>query len=1080
MGVLTLNPVSYYNFGRGSWGSSFSSGTPAVNIVNSTNGEYARLNSNYTSGSNGASLKYRVGSAQLPAGAKVQYMRPAYVVRSNLVTNETNFRGMIQNIRGGNGKGQNSVTWSGQLRATAAFSTIYGVAEKTTKSNNRVYGDGSITQTDINNLVIEIFDIVSTNIQIDRMYIEVFFDAKPTITINTLGIVSETTNPVITFDYDDDQMPLDAVDVEIYQGSTLIHSDSKFSLDSPSYPVPVPLDDGVYTVKMRAYQQWNYAGDAPVSNWDTEDFTVAIGRPGVPTIDATAEPANARVRIDVQPTLNLLATDAAEGMPSGWNDVYNGFVNTGNVFQTTGGDRSLRVEFNNTDTFVQTFMTGQLIPVTAGNYYAWSASARPYSGDSPVTFNLGIRWINAVGGTVADNLSTSFLEVAGGWKQGVLYQQAPVGAVFAKPFIKFNGNTAGAWHYVDSLLFVVQPSFAAPLPAWSRGGFTQDTTINLLSYGDSSLEGISHWTPVIADPGDKEGLVSVVNAVLEPGVGSNYRYQGENILKATTSDTLIKRDVQSNTSATTTISVSKGATNSGDTMLAFVIVQGNTTTVATPSGWTLVNLSTGTTHRVYCFVKYASGEPSTLTWTASASGKHAVILEVWSGVDFFNPIDSYSSTSPVASVGANTPVSLNNVNVPHNAPVIQGFFGRSTARTTAMTFTSNLGGNQDAVVSTTANTAAEVQAAVFSRKYNTGMTTNLSLTGRTITANAATTDVMTWNVVLRPDRSTVRATLKDYEYYDYDNANSYVVYAGVYGATSTSGVNSANRAINFIVDLYDESKVFIQGYIVGSTTAAIGDWKKLTGILNVNQPTAKYMTIRLEIDQMTDYEAYYFDAISLYPSTTNLGYVEGFRDVDGPYSEAEYSEDGGITWQTTDDTDSLWMAQRITDFTTPSITFNDYEVAAGVERIYRFFNWKMIDGYLVESDYSNTDSAEIDLKRSWMHVADDPAGSIYQFQYDGNGKDDSFDKDAVFVQFAGREYPQAYYSENSNRDISGTVQVPTGPALEALKRFARTKELVIFRDGRGNRVKGHVSIDITYEPWGATGNIKIKVVGLQP
>lgn len=1078
MGVLTLNPVSIYNFGRGSWGAN--SGTLGPSTVSSTNGVYARLNSNYT-GSNGASLKFRVASAQLPSGAKVQYMRPAFVIRSSDVSNEANFRAMIQNVRAGNGKGQNAVTWSGQLVTTSAFSTIYGVAEKTTKSNNVVYGDGSITQTDINNLVIEAFDIVSSNIQIDRMYIEIFFDTKPTINIIDPGTITDTTSPVITFDYDDDQMPLDAVDVEIYSGSTLIHSEDKFSLDSPSYGVPVSLDDGTYTIKIRAYQQWNYAGEAPVSDWDSQTFTVAIGRPAVPSLALEAQPTQGRVKLTVKTNLNLLAADAAEGMPSGWNDVYNGSLATGNVFQSTGGDRSLRVELDNADTFCKVTMTGRWIAVTAGNFYAFSFSARPYTGDTPVTFQLGIRWLNSSGATITDTYGNTFTEIAGTWVPGVHYQQAPVGAVYAKPFFTINGNTVGAWHYVDSIQFIAQSTYGETLPAWSRGGFATPESINLLSYGDSTLEGISHWTAVAADPGDKEGTISVVNTASESGVGSNYRYQGDNTLKLQTSDTLIKRTVQSSTTTTTAISVSKGTTVDGDFMLAIVQVQGSGTTVATPSGWTLINQSTGTSQRVYAFWKFASSEPASLSWTASASGKHAVYLEVWTGVDTTTPIDGATLGSAVASVGAGATVTMPSVNVPHNGPVIQGFFGRSVARTTAMTFTSNLGGNQDIVVSTTANTAAEVASAVFSRRYNTGIITYTGLTGRTITASAATTDVIPVSIVLRPDRSTVRATLKDYEYYEYVNGNTYPVFATVYGSDSTSGVNSAARTCSVIVDLYDDAKVFVQGYLVGSGAAIVGEWKKLGGTLNVNQPTARYMTVRLEVDQMTDYEAYYFDTISIYPGPTSYGFIEGFRDdVDGPYLEAEYSEDGGVTWKTADETDSIWMVQRIDDFTDATVELYDYEIASGVNRNYRVYNWKQIEGNLVQSDYSDAWTTGISLNRLWMHFVDDPSGTVYQFLYDGNGRDDSFDKQPVFQQFAGREYSQVYYSEMSARDLSGTVQVPTGPALEALKRFAKEKQLVIFRDGRGNRVKGHVDINISYEPWGAVGSIRAKVVGLQP
>jgi len=1081
MGVLTLNPISIYNFGRGSWGAS--TGTLGASTVNSTNGVYARLNSQYPNVTNGASLKFKVAGGQLPGGAKVEYMRPGFVIKStNIVSpaGEGYFRAMIQNIRGGNGKGSNAVTWSGQLKLTTSFSTIYGVSEKTTKSNNIVYGDGSITQTDINSLVVEVFDIVNPVVQIDRMWIEVSYDEKPTISINAPGTISETTSPIITFDYDDDKMPLDAIDVELYNDSgVLLHEESKLSIDSPSYPIPIQLDDGDYSIKIRAYQQWNYAGEAPVSDWDTEYFSISIGRPAVPEFTATPQANLARVKLTVKSNLNLLGTDAAEGAPAAWNDVTNGSIYTGATYQDTAGDRSLTVELSNGASTTKVYMTGQLVPVTAGVYYAFGFNARPFTGDPAVNVQACIRWIDVNGATVSDTYGTNALEISGQWKAVVHYQQAPVGAVYAKPFITINDNTLGAWHYIDAIQFVAQATLAEPLPAWSRGGFTQDTSINLLAYGDSTLESTSHWTAAEPDVGSRAALVSVVNTTAETA-SSTERYQGDNMLKITTDGTLIRRAIGPNFSATTAISIGKGATEDGDLMIVFIQVQGNTTTVATPAGWTQLSSATGTSQRIYILYKFASSEASTLTFTASASGKHAIALYVWTGIDTTTPVDNFAFSSAVASVAANTPVSLSNVTVPHNAPVMQGFFGRSVARTTTVSFTSNLGGTNDILLSSTNNTAAETATGMFSRKYNTGSTTALSLTGRTLTCNAATTDVITANVVLRPDRSTVRATLKDYEYYEYDNTNTYVVQAAVYGADNGTTLNSANRAVNYIVDLYDNNKTYITGYLVGTTTGGVGIWKKLTGTLNVNQPTAKFMTVRLEVDQITDAEAYYFDAISLYEGPTNLGYVEGFKQVDGPYLEVEYSEDNGLAWMTQDDVDSIWMIQRIEDFSDATIEFYDYEIASGVNRIYRFYNWKMEENNLVQSDYSTTVQSGITFYRIWMHLVADPAGTIYQFIYDGAGRDDSYDKVPTILQFTGRQYGQVYFGETVERTINANVQLPDLASSAALTKLDRGDSLIIFRDGRGRRVKGLLSVKFSDEMYGQVANITVQVAGLQP
>jgi hypothetical protein len=1078
MGVLTLNPSAFYNYGRGSWTTVGTSGPVALS--DGSDATYIKLSTNY-SGTNGASWKTRVASGQLPGGAKVEYMRAVMRAKTDLASgagSEQYFRIMIQNIRGGNPLGTNRPFTSGQKKVTTSYTNIYNEIEKTTMSNGKYYGDGSITQADLGFLVIEFYDVATTHIFISKAWIEVSYDEKPVITINDPGTIGETTSPIITFNYSDDKMPLDAVDVELYDnGGNLIHSAEKVTLPSPSYGIPISLEDGDYTVKMRAYQQWNYNGDAPVSDWDEASFTIAIGRPAQPEFVAIEEDSQARVRLVAKSNLNLLSNDAAEGMPAAWNDLFNATIGTGDLYQALAGDRSLLMKVTSSGPGFMKAFAVSLVPVTQNIYYTFGFNARAYTGDTLVNVQAGIRWFNSSGVQVgSDAFGANFMEIAGVWKPVYINTQAPATAAFAKPFISVNSSQANGWHYIDALQLQAQAAYAEPLPAWSRGGFATGDSVNLLTYGDSTFEGASHWTAVAAEVNSKEATVSVVNVEAETGDIED-SYQGDNMLKIATVDTLIKRDVEPNFSNTTSISVSKGDTVDGDYMVVQITTQG-TTTVTTPGGWTLLNTTaSGTAHRIYAFGKFASSEPATLTFTASATGKHAISLEVWTGIDPTTPVDSIT----VSSVQTGTVFTVPTSNVPHNAPVIQSAWGRRAAATVATSFTSNLGGNNDILLSTTANTASEVAAGVFSRKYNTGSTTALSLTGRTITCANSLTDVLTVSIVLRPDRSTVRATLRDYEYYEFDSTLTYTVHAALLGASSTSGVNSANRAVGFLVDVYDNDKNYINGYYAYQGFAVPGQWLKMSNTINVPDNAAiKYATIRIEVDQITDYEAYYIDAVSLYQSSTNLGYIEGFKEIDGPYIEVEYSEDEGETWQTADSTDSTWMVQKITDFSDATIEFLDYEIASETPRLYRMYNWKMEEGNLLQSDYSAEVEAEIKLYRIWMHLINDPVGTIYHFEYDGQGRDDGFDKQATIQQFNGREYGQVYFSETSARTINANVQLPTGESIEALKRLDRTKALIIFRDGRGRRVKGLLNVKISDEKYGQAASFSVGVYGLQP
>jgi hypothetical protein len=1063
-GMLTLNVRGLVNSGRGSWDAVGTSNVVTA-VSDSTDSTYIKVNaveSGY-SGPYGQSIKYYTTPQQLPGGAKTRYMRAVCRAKTSNASQEQYFRLLIQNYAGGNIEGNNWTSNGPQLFASTTFKEIANTADSYTRTNGQLVNGGVIDQTAINNLAIEVYNVEGINtIQVSKLWIEVYYDEKPTVTLTELGTVTNTTSPVLTWSFTDDLETQAAIDVQILNNSgTVLHSVTKYAETDGFYSVPISLPNGTYKARVRAHQAWKWTGDAPVSDWDEIDFTIAISAPATPTVTATEQESQARVKLTVEHNLNLLPQGVAEAEVAGWEAVGSVSLYTGAVFET--GDRSLIAQTAGVNASVRCIPA---VPVTAGQVYGFSYKSRPYGSDTPINVKACIRWINAAGGTISDEYSIDFLEIAGQWKTAFHTATAPAGAVYAKPFMALYSGGSGHWHYLDSPIFAPVNAIGAPIPAWSRGGFASET-INMLSYGDSTLDGVSHWTP-----NEVTSSVSVVDMATE-SLDAYYQYQGDFAMKISTVNPIIaRRDNETAVLATgTALVINKGDVLEGDFMVALLETNSTSVTVTPPAGWTLHGTQdASTTVRTWVYTKTAGAyEASTYTFTMSASGKHAGLITSYRGV---NAIFASAKAAVTTSTSA---FAMPSSTTPHNGYVVEWVAGVRAASVSATTWTSNLTSpNYDAQLSTTANTANEIAFGVYSAKYVTESTTAATVSGITQTSSVALPTAVTWTIVLQPTRTTVRATLGQYEYYEYDSTKLYVVSAAVLGA-DWGTINSANRTASFVTDVYDNNKSIIASYYSAQTTVAPGEWKRMTAVSNIPDNAAiKYATIRLEVDQMTDNEAYYFDAISLYQSDTNLGFLEGYKTVDGPYIELQQSEDDGDTWKTI-------SVAEVADPTVVSQDYYDYEIASETPRIYRAFNWKVEELNLLQSPYSaSTAEQEIKLRNIWLHAVTDPASSIHNFFFDGGGRDDSFNKNVTVLQFAGREYGQAHFSEGSERVINANISLPDKADMLALKSLNNTRAMIIFRDGRGRRVQGLLEVKLTDSRWGNTASLSLKVLGVQP
>ena len=202
-------------------------------------------------------------------------------------------------------------------------------------------------------------------------------------------------------------------------------------------------------------------------------------------------------------------------------------------------------------------------------------------------------------------------------------------------------------------------------------------------------------------------------------------------------------------SATYTASKPAG-TASGDLMVAFVEAIGSSASVTGfPSGWTRQGAQTGNSNILSeCWVKVAGGsEPSSYSWTLSASLRGRVTIHTYTGQDPSTPIDAYNTGLAGLNVTAATPT----LTVAGTGCIlVVSAFGRHLAATHAFTDTTGgdavraahgatAGGTYDYVCGTW-DSAGAVGSGANSRTINSDGTENAiawhALSIRPLTASA--------------------------------------------------------------------------------------------------------------------------------------------------------------------------------------------------------------------------------------------------------------------------------------------------------------------------------------------------------
>lgn len=136
-----------------------------------------------------------------------------------------------------------------------------------------------------------------------------------------------------------------------------------------------------------------------------------------------------------------------------------------------------------------------------------------------------------------------------------------------------------------------------------------------------------------------------------------------------------------NATATTLVIPAPSGLSIGDVMLAGITTRGNPA-ITPPAGWTLVRLNSSNNFTIQqaIYVKVASTEPASYTWTFTSSQGAAGSILAYSGVDTAAPVNVHGGMVSMAQHNKGI-INAPSITTTVNGAMIVGFFGISVAAT---------------------------------------------------------------------------------------------------------------------------------------------------------------------------------------------------------------------------------------------------------------------------------------------------------------------------------------------------------------------------------------------------------------
>lgn len=361
-----------------------------------------------------------------------------------------------------------------------------------------------------------------------EFYVDVIYNERPvTVVDRPSGTISDTTRPTPRYSYSDpegDQQSarrlkvfsaaqFQAADFDP-EASTAVYDTGKEFVISTTFDLTEDLPNNTL---YRAYvKTWQSYQEEHASAWAYSEFTIAVLPPNNPTISATTELVNSRVKVDTFGHDNLTSANQA----SVETDTA-GFVAQTNV---TLARSTAQARYGGASLSMTAVAAGLMearttgVPVVVGIEYTALASFR--SAATARNVKTMINWYLAADGT--GYISTSSpgwtADTTTGWTQSAVTATAPANALSCRIIMQVDGAAAGEVHYADGVGI-----FPGTVTVWAPGGMAAQTEF-IVEYSDD--DGVTWWEhPRMG--GAHDGVATQRRAdydyELASGVGRRYR-----------------------------------------------------------------------------------------------------------------------------------------------------------------------------------------------------------------------------------------------------------------------------------------------------------------------------------------------------------------------------------------------------------------------------------------------------------------------------------------------------------------------------------------------------------------------------
>lgn len=419
-----------------------------------------------------------------------------------------------------------------------------------------------------------------------ELYLDIDYNERPAATAaEPTGTVTSTTRPTLVHTYSDPegdaqsnvqwkvftqaQFQAAGFDPEV---SSAAWDSGKVATTGTIMQVGADLSNGIHRAYVRAWQVDVDSATNHSSLWTYVEWTQNAPVPAAPTFTLAAEPADARMRIDMQGRDNLLTYNQSSLVTdtAGWEvwpdnlltddetsiegDTVQWTALTRTVISrdaTRGNHGIASLLLKSTEAGDVGAYTTRRVPVGSNTQY--TAQATTWPGAANRSFRVSIRWYDSGGALLSTVLGTSVIQVASAWTQASVTATSPATAASAEVMVEVLRPTT------DNLFTVLESSFEGtdPIP------YTLGTNTASLGRGGAGYPGGADGSASFGFEAVNAGDINVYTTRFIPAKPSQ-QYTALASFYSSASRS-VRVDILWYTSAQAFISATNGATASSST-----------------------------------------------------------------------------------------------------------------------------------------------------------------------------------------------------------------------------------------------------------------------------------------------------------------------------------------------------------------------------------------------------------------------------------------------------------------------------------------------------------------------------------